>query len=290
MYRNPGLPSSDPSQPQGVSAVKALTIAATQGQRIYTLNLRNQALHTSILQSLQISQDIKSEILDALSAGREVLVHEKEISVENWTGTGYIILDPNTAAGAYKIGGGANGGELASDKISGLAFNMLGLDQISKTVTTLAPAMTRTINAVTFTETWLEGIIDCYRSEIVSAFSIIALAVVVGLIVGALTAGTGTVPATLVVLAVIAPTASEAAQSKECKLECSKATKSQLVNAIPVPILDAEQFKIDEGFGPPTSPYDICACKDGSLVIYGVSQCGRIKAGVDFHITDRRWK
>lgn len=112
MFRNPNLATNDPTQPQGVSAVKVLAIAATQGQKVYTLNLNNQALHGTILQGLQISQDVKSEIANALAAGKEVSVHEKDITLNGWTGSGYTILDSETGAGAYKIAGGTNGGFL----------------------------------------------------------------------------------------------------------------------------------------------------------------------------------
>jgi len=103
---------SDPSQPQGVSAVKALAIAASQGQKIYTLTPANQAIHSSVVSGLQISANVKNEITNALSAGKEVTVHEKDITVNGWTGCGYTILDQDTGAGAYKIAGGANGGFL----------------------------------------------------------------------------------------------------------------------------------------------------------------------------------
>jgi hypothetical protein len=39
----------------------------------------------------------------------EVTVHQADITAHGWTGSGYIVLDPETGAGAYKISGGANG-------------------------------------------------------------------------------------------------------------------------------------------------------------------------------------
>jgi len=110
MFADATKPLSDPSQPQGVSAVKALAVAAAQGQKIYTLTPANQAIHSSVLSGLQISADVKNEITNALSAGKEVTVHEKDITVNGWTGCGYTVLDQETGAGAYKIAGGANGG------------------------------------------------------------------------------------------------------------------------------------------------------------------------------------
>jgi hypothetical protein len=53
-----------------------------------------------------------TEMQNALSIGKEVTVHQSPINQSGWTGTGYIITDPATGAGAYKISGGANGGFL----------------------------------------------------------------------------------------------------------------------------------------------------------------------------------
>jgi hypothetical protein len=129
MFRNPDLAANDPAQPQAVSAVKALAIASAQGQKIYTLNRNNQALQNTILQGLQISADVKSEIADALAAGREVMVHEKDIGVNGWTGSGYTILDPDTGAGAYKIAGGANGADMATTLLGGASGYLDGLSR-----------------------------------------------------------------------------------------------------------------------------------------------------------------
>ncbi|MEJ2572353.1 MAG: transglutaminase-like domain-containing protein [Gammaproteobacteria bacterium] len=128
LFANPDLPLDDPSQPQGISAVKAIAIAASQGQKIYTLNTQNQTYHASIINGLNTNPDIKAEITDALAAGKEVTVHQSDITFNGWTGTGYIILDPETGAGAYKIGGGSNGGDLEGAqfgvKMAGIAVSL----------------------------------------------------------------------------------------------------------------------------------------------------------------------
>ena len=108
----PNATNPDPVKPecaQGVSAVKALAIAAAQGQKIYTLNQANQSYHASIVASLGTDADTKAEISNALAAGKEVTVHQADITVSGWTGIGYTLLDPQSGAGAYKISGGANG-------------------------------------------------------------------------------------------------------------------------------------------------------------------------------------
>lgn len=100
---------STPEQPaQAISTVKALAIAASQGQKIYTLTKASAAQ----LNTLTISQRSKTEIVAALNANKEVTVHQTPISYAGWTGEGYTVIDPTTGAGAYKISGGSNGGVL----------------------------------------------------------------------------------------------------------------------------------------------------------------------------------
>jgi len=103
---------NDPNHPQAISAVKAIALAASRGQRVYTLNQDNLNQHASIVASLAINIDVKQEITDALAFGNEVIVHQETISAFGFTGVGYIIVDPDTGAGAYKISSGANGAKL----------------------------------------------------------------------------------------------------------------------------------------------------------------------------------
>jgi len=41
--------------------------------------------------------------------GKEVITHTDDVTVPGWSGAGYIIVDPSTGDGAFKIGGGQNG-------------------------------------------------------------------------------------------------------------------------------------------------------------------------------------
>ena len=98
---------STSTQPaQGVSAVKALQIASAQGQRIYHITPTNKA---QALPNLHLDGLAMTEINEALLAGKEVIAHTDRITVPGFTGEGYILFDPVTGAGAYKITGGANG-------------------------------------------------------------------------------------------------------------------------------------------------------------------------------------
>lgn len=94
---------------EGVSAVKALQKAAQLGQRIYRITQANMA---TALPNLHFHPETLDEIRQALNSGKEVITHTHPISVPGWSGAGYVITDPETGAGAWKIGGGLNGGGL----------------------------------------------------------------------------------------------------------------------------------------------------------------------------------
>jgi len=103
---------------QAISAVKAIAIAESEGQKIYTITPQNAA---TALPTLPVGND---DIRNAIQAGKEVIAHEKAISSNGWTGYGYIIVDPDTGAGSYLIEGGSNGGILV---VLGLAMIVLGI-------------------------------------------------------------------------------------------------------------------------------------------------------------------
>jgi hypothetical protein len=108
--------STEDEPAHGVSAVKALNIAATEGQRIFSITRDT----IDRLATITIDSDTRAEVQGALLAGKEVIVHENPINESGWTGTGYIIFDPATGSGAFKISGGANGAFL-----SGLSFGVV---------------------------------------------------------------------------------------------------------------------------------------------------------------------
>lgn len=89
-----------------ISAVKALELANSAGQKIYHITQSNESL---VLPLIHANSSAIQEMSDALSSGKEVITHTDAVSVPGWTGTGYIIFDPATGDGAYKISGGQNG-------------------------------------------------------------------------------------------------------------------------------------------------------------------------------------
>ncbi len=64
------------------------------------------------LPNIHLDTNTMEEIRNALAVGKEVTTHTDPVSVPGYTGAGYVIIDPDTGIGAYKIGGGMNGGWL----------------------------------------------------------------------------------------------------------------------------------------------------------------------------------
>jgi len=94
------------STPDAISAVKALSKANQEGQLVYYITQSNKS---TILANIHHDEATMQEINSALNTGKEVITHTDAVSVPGWSGAGYIIIDPATGDGAYKIGGGFNG-------------------------------------------------------------------------------------------------------------------------------------------------------------------------------------
>lgn len=116
-----------------VSAVKALAEAGRQGQRLYTITRETLA---SVLPQLTIASEIQAEIQEAVAAGQTAVVAQHPVTLGGWTGVGYLLLDPETGSGAYKISGGANGSLMLLAALGAIA---IGLIFLSGGIAALAP-------------------------------------------------------------------------------------------------------------------------------------------------------
>ena len=138
---------------EAISAVKAIAIAQSEGQKIYTINKQNAQ---TALQKLPIGGEVGSEIRNAVNAGKEVTVHEKSINKHGWKGFGYIVIDPETGAGAYLIEGSGNGAvafllgvgagavilTLLYDAAAAIMTGPIGIASIAITLAIIVPILT----------------------------------------------------------------------------------------------------------------------------------------------------
>lgn len=114
-----------PACPEGISAVKAIGVAAQAGQRIYSITKQVFAANPNIVSGhlSAHSADTRARIQNYLDAGFEVTTHEKPLNSHGWTGSAYAAIDPANGTGGYLIEGGGNGGTiiLASDGLLAIA-------------------------------------------------------------------------------------------------------------------------------------------------------------------------
>ena len=92
---------------EAVSTIKILELASDMGIPVYTFGSGDIG---SIYSTLNLSASVESAIYSAVAAGHEVTVPRDNITYIEWSGTGYIDMDPSTGAAGYIISGGHSGG------------------------------------------------------------------------------------------------------------------------------------------------------------------------------------
>jgi len=97
----------DENSPKALSAIRIIQIANEQQIPVYKVDNSNL---TQILNLLQVDSETKQAVSNSVNSGKVVYIPQRNIDFYGWEGTGYIILDPETGAGAYQIKG-INGGE-----------------------------------------------------------------------------------------------------------------------------------------------------------------------------------
>ena len=86
---------------ESISTVKALQIANETGMPTYKISSSNIS---AILPLLTVSQEVKTDIQNAVNAGKEVTISRDNVQLNSWSGVGFIVRD-QTGAGAYMISG-----------------------------------------------------------------------------------------------------------------------------------------------------------------------------------------
>ena len=66
------------------------------------------------MEKLNTTDTTKQAVTEAVNAGKIVTIPAEDMTIGSWSGTGYMVIDPETGAGAYMISGGLNGGALSA--------------------------------------------------------------------------------------------------------------------------------------------------------------------------------
>lgn len=141
MFSTPEAPAN------GISAVKALALASSEGQKIWTINQDNLVL---ALSEINLGAEVEAEIRNVVLAGKIATAHESQLVYSGWVGSGYLLIDPDTGAGAYKIAGGSNGGQLLTEA-DNTFLKVLGFIALS-VISTVAIAATVYFSLVFFAQ------------------------------------------------------------------------------------------------------------------------------------------
>jgi len=171
---------------QGISSIKVLSTALGEGQRVYRIDQGNLDI---ALASLSQTDDVTTDIRNAVYAGRVAVIHERPVVIGTWTGAGYILTDPATGAGAYRISGGLNGGAMETEV--GEALALAGLSMLTSAGVALLDFAIPAAHAD-------EGICGQAEQERVpvSSFAInLIFAVLTGIIIGIATSPVGGIAA-----------------------------------------------------------------------------------------------
>ncbi len=90
-----------------VSAVKLLQLAGQQGIAVLMIDGTNL---NQVLPALQVSAAVKADIQNAINAGNKAIVSQTNVQHGDFVGAGYILYDPATGVGAFKISNETSGG------------------------------------------------------------------------------------------------------------------------------------------------------------------------------------
>ncbi len=90
-----------------VSTMSIFEQAEKEGTALVTLTKKN---YNETISGVSADRDTLAEV----EQGYTVILPEKETVLNDWKGTGYLVLNPETGAGTYRISGGLSGGSTST--------------------------------------------------------------------------------------------------------------------------------------------------------------------------------
>lgn len=92
-----------------LSSMAAISIASGQGIELLYINQDNRSM---TLPKLNVSSEVYNDVVSHVNSGYTVIIPAKEFTINQWRGTGYMMLDlENTnTENVFRISGGLNGG------------------------------------------------------------------------------------------------------------------------------------------------------------------------------------
>ena len=84
------------------SSVRALDAASATGQQIDFVTSSNG---NTLIPKLNVDPTTVSALQDAVAAGRTATVSQGAVTIDSWTGVGYVLEDPGVGSGDYEVSG-----------------------------------------------------------------------------------------------------------------------------------------------------------------------------------------
>lgn len=97
-------------QIKSVSTTEVLSKAASDGTKIRYLS----SVNSDEISEVDIEGTAKNQVLNYINSGFIIIIPEKEVQINDWSGTGYVAYNLDTGSAVYKISGGLNGGSGSS--------------------------------------------------------------------------------------------------------------------------------------------------------------------------------
>lgn len=99
---------------ESVSTIKTFQYAKEHNIPMHMICSEN---YGSEINAINVSENVKQEIRNAVNSGKAVFIPENEISINDWNGVGYMVLDLDTCSCGYMISGGTSGGAMTAFEV-----------------------------------------------------------------------------------------------------------------------------------------------------------------------------
>lgn len=113
-----------------ISTMSIFERAEKEGIGLVTLNEKS---YNENISRVSADKDTLSAVKSAVNRGLTVIIPERGMEWDDWEGTGYLILNPETGAGEYMISGGLSGGSTST------AVTIAGICAIIAQIAMIAP-------------------------------------------------------------------------------------------------------------------------------------------------------
>ena len=97
----------------GEESVSTISILAKASEENIDILLLSKANLSTEIEKMNTDSTTKQSIINAVNSGMIVTVPAEEVTMGDWSGTGYIVTNPETGVGEYMISGGLNGGSVS---------------------------------------------------------------------------------------------------------------------------------------------------------------------------------